>query len=624
MITGRALITYDETLIELGQIITDISMLEDYMFHCKHNNSQQASPDLASRKQVRPNLANPNLSYKEVAAAGESVQASDNEPSLVNFKQVLIGIPAVVRSRKDMSLTALRSVVSDPRQFLRGMQGNPEQVKLPGTKRSSADFFHAMNPNDILSRFSVQEQTGLTTEQVAKLRTQYGINKLQPPKLTPWLFSYLEQFKEFPTLVILGATMLAFASGDLYDGLAMGSVLIANAAIGTVQERKAEKAIVALNRFRPSKCRVLRESTQVEIDGTELVPGDIVYLEPGDRVPADLRLLHSLNLEVNEAALTGESLAVGKHAQIIDAETLLAERKNMLYMGTDVTRGKGIGIVIGTGMETEMGWLMSLMKEPGKAATPLHENVTRISKKFFKWAAIAGGLVFIAGLVQGMPLTQMISISITLAASAIPEGLPVMITIALSAGIFRMAKKNALIRKMSALETLGRITVICTDKTGTLTKNEMTVKKVATAVSTWRVTGNGYEPVGEVVEITPPGLDPGPISVNPDVQLIARIGLLCNNSELQTENECWKTKGDPTEGALLTFAGKSGLRPENLKNWQRVHEVPFDSSTGTMSVVCLDRDEDADQAYYVFSKGSVEAILEQCRWYQKDGMIYQS
>lgn len=482
-------------------------------------------------------------------------------------------------------------------------------------------LWHASSTEDIIQNFKVDVERGLTAEQVLALRTNYGLNKLERKKPEPWLISYLAQFKEFTTLILLGTSLVALATGAWFDGLAMGSILLANAAIGTVQERKAEKVIEALNQFQPPSSKVTREGNLLELLGTELLPGDIVTLEAGDRVPADIRLLSSWNLEINEAALTGESLPILKNPQIESRDCPLAERKNMLYLGTDVTRGKGIGIVVRTGMETEIGYLMSLMEGQEKVLTPLHEKVTRISKTFIKGAALAGALVFIAGLLRGRPIGQIITTSITLAASAVPEGLPVTITIALSAGIFRMAKKNALIRKLSALETLGRTTVICSDKTGTLTKNEMTVKRIALVNSGFVVEGNGYEPIGRIskgslLNSTPPES----ISDCPELQQLARIAVLCNDSKLVQEKESWAIKGDPTEGAILTFAAKFGLWQEKMVHWHRVHEVPFDSNSGTMNVVC--KDTQADQECFIFCKGSVEVVLDRCEWYQSDGEIY--
>jgi P-type Ca2+ transporter type 2C len=538
-----------------------------------------------------------------------------------------VSAPVVNFAADALSLTFLARAKRRSEEFFLPSLHNPE---IAAAAETAAVHWHTASSHDVMNYYQVQEQLGLCLPQVKLLRKQYGWNQLQPKEQTKWMISFLGQFKEFTTLILLGAAGLAFLTGGRFDGLAMGAILVANALIGTVQERKAEKVVEALNQFQPPVCRVIREGEKREISGTELVPGDLVCLEAGDRVPADLRILRAWSLEVNEAALTGESLPVGKKDCLSEEDCPLSERKNMLYMGTDVTRGKAVAIVVNTGMATEMGKLMALMKTEEKEVTPLQQKVTSISKTFVKGAMFAGGIVFITGLLRGIPLNELITTSITLAASAVPEGLPVTITIALSAGIYRMAKKNALIRKLSALETLGRTTVICSDKTGTLTKNEMTVRAVATTKHSWMVTGEGYEPIGTLT-----AMDSEEIAVtsavplesasqqyleNMELKKLLEISLLCNNSTLEQQDGQWSIKGDPTEGALLTLAAKAGLFQEQLKQWNRCHEVPFDSYAGRMSVVCQDSGEDAD--CHLLSKGSVETILQHSKWYQEEGEIY--
>lgn len=503
--------------------------------------------------------------------------------------------------------------------------------------------WHSCSCEDATGHFRVSRETGLARERWAELRALHGPNALEGKRPKPWIATYAAQFKEFTTLVLLGTTAFAFFGGGVVDGLAMGAILLANAAIGAVQERKAEKVVEALNRYQPPQCKVLRDSRELTISAEELVPGDIVLLEAGDRVPADIKLLQSSNLRVSEAALTGESLPVEKNALPVEASAPLTERTDMLYMGTDVCGGNGTGIVVHTGMDTEMGRLVSLLKHDDKEVTPLQRKVTSISKMFVKGALAAGAIVFVTGLLRGVPVTQMISTSIALASSAIPEGLPVTITIALSAGIFRMAKKNALVRKLSALETLGRTTVICTDKTGTLTKNEMTVRAVATVTRAWAVTGDGYEPSGDIREmgeevasgaLAEQGEGEASVAAvtsaitsavtsavaDPELRRILEIGILCNNSKLERRDGKWVVNGDPTEGALFSLAAKNGLRAEEMNGWHRSLEVPFDSSTGKMSVVCKETQQDKD--CYVFTKGAVEAVLRRCSRYQKNGELF--
>ncbi|WP_036737487.1 cation-translocating P-type ATPase, partial [Paenibacillus zanthoxyli] len=488
--------------------------------------------------------------------------------------------------------------------------------------------WHGMPWESVTQQLQVNVQRGLTAVQVNESRGRHGMNRLAEKEHTPWIVSYASQFKEFTTLILLGTSVLALFTGGLFDGLAMGAVLLANAAIGTFQERKAERIVESLNQFQPPASKVIRDGAEQNISAIDLVPGDIVCLEPGDRVPADIRLIRAWNLEVNESALTGESVPVVKQETEAEGECPLSERSCMLYMGTDISCGKALGVVVQTGMNTEFGHLMSLLKTNEKTTTPLQEKVTSISKKFIKWAFIAGSIVFVSGLLRGVPFPQLVSTSITLVASAIPEGLPVTITIALSAGIFRMAKKNALVRKLSALETLGHATIICTDKTGTLTKNEMTVKQVTAIGRAWEVSGSGYDPAGDFLEKSRAdkgsGLPDSPANENsaaqPELQRILQIACLCNNSKLVKQGDAWSMQGDPTEGALLAMAYKGGVKPEQLTHWHRGAEVPFDSGTGKMSVVC--KDTTSGQTCYIFSKGSVESILRRCSRYQQNGEVY--
>ena len=341
-------------------------------------------------------------------------------------------------------------------------------------------LWHSKQTSDILDFFHIDAFHGLSNVQANDALQIYGKNQLVSKKHPHWIKTYLGQFKEFTTLVLVGTALLSAFTGHLFDGVIMGSILMINAGIGTFQERKADHAVETMSQFVPPNCRVIRNGELQEITAYDLVPGDIVELEAGDRIPADLRVIQSWSLEVNESSLTGESLPVQKYDTELNESVPLTDRTNILYMGTHVTRGKCKAVVVQTGINTEMGHLLSLLSEDEDHTTPLQKQVTSISKKFMKGALAIGVIVFITGLLRGVPIPQMVTTSVALTASAIPEGLPITITFALTAGIFRMAKKNALVRKLSALETLGRTTVICSDKTGTLTKNEMTVKRIVT------------------------------------------------------------------------------------------------------------------------------------------------
>ncbi|WP_255298312.1 cation-translocating P-type ATPase [Brevibacillus dissolubilis] len=483
------------------------------------------------------------------------------------------------------------------------------------TGRTGATAWHSLSEHELSAQLNTSTQQGLTAGQVKQLHAKVGPNVIQPAKKQHWSMVFLKQFSEFTTLILLGTATLSILSGDIFDGLAMGAVLVANAVIATVQERKAERIVEALDQFQPPQCRVIRDGKQIEVSATDLVPGDLVVMEAGDCVPADLRLIEDNSLEVNEAALTGESFSVKKQTGVTSAKAALAERSNMLYMGTSITRGKGIGVVVATGMTTEIGYLTSLLKDDELEMTPLQQKATAISKFFVKGAMAVGTVVFAVGLLRGNTIGQMISTSVALIASAIPEGLPVTITIALSAGIFRMSKRNAVMRKLSSLETLGRVTVICSDKTGTLTKNEMTVTKIATIDDEWDVSGEGYAPVGTMSH--PNGKT---VQDSKELKKLIHIAMLCNDSQLTQRDNNWSLKGDPTEGALLTLAKKAGYHPEKLTDWSRKNEIPFDSNHGTMSVICHDGVE--SNPCFLMTKGSIEAVLNKCNSYQSGGEVH--
>ncbi|MFC3884026.1 HAD-IC family P-type ATPase [Bacillus songklensis] len=485
------------------------------------------------------------------------------------------------------------------------------QQKQPITSRHPNIAWHAINEQEVIRRLQSHTMNGLTNEQHQQALKTYGTNTLRPKERPHWLKSYLAQLKEFTTVILGTTAVLSMLTGHLFDGITMCSILLLNAGIGTLQERKAERAVETMTQFVPLSCHVVRDGGKVEIDAAQLVPGDIVELEAGDRIPADLRIVQAWNAEVDESALSGESLPVRKTASVVAEDESLSDRTNMLFMGTNMTRGKARAIVVQTGNSTEMGHLLALLNTEEDQETPLQKQVTSISKTFMKAALAAGVVVFAAGLLRGKPLSQMVTSALALTASAIPEGLPVTITVALTAGIFRMSKKKSLVRKLSALETLGRTTVICSDKTGTLTKNEMTVKKVATMSDEFTVSGDGYAPEGTIVHT-----DGKEIS-SKELDKLLKIGLLCSNTTLHYEHNRWDIKGDPTEGAIMTLAAKRNVRLDNHAHWTRMHEVPFDSSTGMMSVVC--KDETNHKECYVMAKGSVEKMLQRCTHYQKNG-----
>ncbi|KGP73697.1 cation-translocating P-type ATPase [Pontibacillus yanchengensis] len=498
----------------------------------------------------------------------------------------------------------------------------PEKQKQPKTRdvqtasalEEDAPVFtwHAEKEKQLVDQFHSDTEQGLSSLQVKTKRLKHGKNEWKMKEKPHWFVTYFEQLKEFTTIILGSTALISMLQGHIFDGMVMGSILLANAGIGAYQERKAANLLDSVNDFKPPISTVIRNGKEIEVPATELVPGDIVNIEAGDRVPADLRLLRSWNMEVNEATLTGESLPVPKNVGTLDSSTTVADRSNMLFMGTDLTRGRGRAIVVGTGTHTEMGHLLVLLSDEKDEKTILQQQVDSVSKKFLKLALITGSLVFLTGVIRGITLGQMLTTSIALAASAIPEGLPVTITIALSAGVLRLSKKKAVTRRLSALESMGRVTVICSDKTGTLTKNEMTVTKVATPSDLYEVSGNGYEPEGTITCQTSEATNAE------DLDALMKVGWLCQNTSLYKEEDEWKVKGDPTEAAILTLAHKHGYHDQDFSEWHRVHEIPFDSQRGMMSVVCKEHRDHKD--CFVMTKGSLEKVLDRCTHFQVNGM----
>ncbi|KEO82221.1 cation-translocating P-type ATPase [Tumebacillus flagellatus] len=482
--------------------------------------------------------------------------------------------------------------------------------------------WHAIPAADVLKKWNSRD-SGLTAAEVRALQDRFGVNELEAPQPPHPLGIFFGQFKEFSTVILLGATAVSLLMGERFNALCMGGILVVNAVIGTMQEIRSASVLQALQARDTMQTKVVRDNSESMISVRDLVPGDIVLLEAGDSAPADLRVLESWNLEVNESILTGESVPAKKRAGELPLETGLADRTNLLYMGTNLTTGRVKAVVIATGLATQIGALQSLLHTEDHAPTPLQQRVDSIGKRFVLGALAAGVVLGIAGWMRGMPPLQLLLSSVTLAASAIPEGLPLTITIALTAGVTRMAKRKAVVRKLASLESLGRVTVICSDKTGTLTRNEMTVKRIATVSQKLTVTGEGYDPTGrflpfadaEAAATSETVAETDALSdLPPDVRQMLTIGLLCNNASIEredTDNSSCKAIGDPTEAALLTVGLKAGLSKET---WTRHREIPFDSNTGSMSVVCQE-----EQNCLLFTKGSPEAILGKCTHYLLDG-----
>jgi len=447
---------------------------------------------------------------------------------------------------------------------------------------------------------------GLDIFEVAHRQTHFGPNRLTLKKGKSPLVLFLLQFNQPLVYILLGAAIITFALQEWVDSGVIFAVVLVNAIIGFIQESRAIKAIEALARAMEGMATVVRAGKKEKIAATELVPGDLVLLQSGDKVPADLRLLRTRELQIDESALTGESVPVQKQPEHLVQQTLLADRSNIAYSSTLVTYGTGAGIVVATGDGTEIGQINALIASADTLATPLTRKIAHFSG-ILLWVILGlTGLTLLAGWYHGVPPLDNFMAAVALAVGAIPEGLPAAMTIMLAIGVGKMARRHAIIRRMPAVETLGSTTVICSDKTGTLTQNQMTVQEVCAGGNCYEFTGVGYTPQGEVY------LDESAIDLESHTALVEclKAGLLCNDSSLINKGEQWGIEGDPTEVALITAAAKAGLSREVLEqNLPRIDTLPFESQHQYMATL---HKAGIGAESVIYMKGSVESVLSRC------------
>ncbi len=457
-------------------------------------------------------------------------------------------------------------------------------------------------------------RSGITPEEAKRRLEEFGPNILREKKGPSALMIFASQFKNYLILVLVAAAIIALFLGDFTDALVITIVIILNALLGFFQEYRAEKSIEALKKLTAPHAIVIRGGHQEEILASELVPGDLVLIETGERVPADIRLLESASLEIDEAILTGESIPAKKKAERLKEKRLpLADRKNMAFMGTLITRGRGNGYVVSTGMRTEIGKIAELIQTVETEETPLQVKLKDLAKKLTYAVIVICLIVFITGTLREGHIFDMFLNAVGLAVAAIPESLPAVVTITLALGVQRMAKRNAVIRKLPAVQTLGSATIICSDKTGTFTRNEMTVRKLYANNSTFEVTNVGYEPKGKFYHNNSV-IDPKQI---PSLKLLLTIGALCNNAKLE-KNGNWHVIGDPTEGALIVAAEKAGIKQEEIaKEFPRIGELPFESERKIMSTI--HKTPLGKKVAYV--KGAPEVILNLSSSIYSDGNV---
>ena len=481
--------------------------------------------------------------------------------------------------------------------------------------RVNARAWYARPAEALAEELQTDFNCGLPIDAAARRLVQDGPNELPeapPPSL---LKLFLSQFTSLIVWVLIGAAIVSGLLEDWIDAAAILAIVFFNGVLGFVQEFRAERSLAALRKMSVSLARVIRDGVLQSIPARELVRGDVVVLEAGDRIPADARLVYTTNFQAQEASLTGESTPVPKQAERLEATDVpLADQRNMVFMGTVAVSGKARGLVVATGLGTELGRIAALIQKAAEAErteTPLQRRLEQFGSTLLWLALTVVAIVFVLGSLRGEPLVEMFLVSVSLAVAAVPEGLPAVVTITLALGVTRMAKRHALIRKLPAVETLGSATVICTDKTGTLTKNEMTVTKLVVGSETFEVTGEGYEPVGhirETLNVKRETTFEDPSCLPSGLRQLLEAAVLCNGATLQQENGTWRIIGDPTEGALLVAAAKAGLTKAELEGQGSLErEIPFDAERKMMTIVR--RTEQGRKAY---SKGAPDVLLTRC------------
>ncbi len=464
--------------------------------------------------------------------------------------------------------------------------------------------WYSFKVEDVLTRFATT-MDGLSSAEATRRLAQYGPNELQAAHhVSPWEILF-EQFKNVLIIILLIATALSAFLGEGIDAIAIAIIVLFAVGLGFIQEYRAERAIEALRQMAAPTASVLRYGEEEDIPAREVVPGDVVLLHAGDKIPADGRLIEAINLQVEEAALTGESVAVEKHTAPLDNGGLaLGDRKNMVYGGTAATYGRGRVVVTATGIHTEFGKIAQLLQTVESGRTPLQENLDKVGHMLARAAFIIVAIIVGLGLLRGQPFVEMIIFGIALAVAVVPEALPAVVTISLAIGVQRMVKRNALVRRLPAVETLGSTSVICSDKTGTLTKDEMTVRKIFVNGDMFEVSGAGYEPHGQF-SINGAVVQPSDLLK----QLLLGVVLASDAHIVHGEvDRRWHVKGDPTEGALIVAAAKAGLKKLDLdKRYPRINEIPFTSETKRMTTL-----HKVDGRVIAYSKGAPEIIVDSC------------
>lgn len=520
----------------------------------------------------------------------------------------------------------------------------PHNASTLRLETQSESLWHSLSTAEALAKLNSHRYEGLTSQEAAARLARFGPNELLEAPRPGFLSRLLDQFKNFLVMILIVASVISLFLGDYVEAAAIMAIVVLNAVLGVIQESRAEEALVALKKMAAPEARVIRDGRQVTVPARELVPGDIVLLEAGNYVPADVRLLEAVNLRIDEASLTGESVPVQKSADVVlDREIPLGDRRNTAYMGTMVSYGRGRGVVVNTGMRTQIGLIAEMIQSFEAEPTPLQRKLEQLGRTLGVAALAICALVFLVGVgrfmldpVPGVSLTQevldMFIVAVSLAIAAVPEGLPAIVTICLALGMQRMVQRHALLRSLPAVEALGSATAICSDKTGTLTQNAMTVTRLWTADTLLHVSGDGYAPEGEFTDPAAKGETVRPAEI-PSASLLLQAAMLCNDAYLESSGaeegrRSWRMVGDPTEGALVVAAAKAGFWRGSDDEPARVAEIPFEAERKRMTTVHDVRGTSLaperiglapEGRYLALVKGAPDVLLSLCTHIYRNG-----
>lgn len=572
-------------------------------------------PDVFGMAFLGEQRARQNLSLVQAAnALGLALGATGKLPPMMakvynNFISVAVGVNSfrLLSSRRYPDSKTIKEVEHEIAAALDCSVNSPLTMNRDNLDSGMNSHWHSMTADEALLRLKSDLAKGLDKEQVQYLLKVFGRNKISEEKPVGLLSRMRGQFKDFLVKALMVSALVCAVLGEFADALAIVAILTVNAILGALQEHKAEGALQALSEITAPTAKVRRSGKVDRVPADQLVPGDIVLLEQGDGVPADLRIIEASCLEIEESSLTGESYPVPKSAGHISDCIPLLNCPNLAFMGTNVTRGRGVGVITATGMSTEIGKIAEMINRQERPPTPLQRRMTEVGGIILKYCLAVSAMVVLAGFLRGGSPFGMFLTGVSLAVAAIPEGLPAVVTIALASGVRRMAKENAVVKNLPAVETLGNVTLICTDKTGTLTRNRQIVQRVYTANGFWQAGAGGDKPLEPYSGECHPG----------DLGFLITAGILCNDAELRWSNSKprkitgpeWRVEGDPTEGALLLAAlGNKTNYKEVRGKWVRIKEIPFDAERLRMTVICRHN----DHGNVTFVKGAPEVVLDLC------------